>query len=136
MDMEELLSQLPPEALQQLLGLGTLDERDALLQQQMQQAEALRRGSGKEYSTGAGAALGGLGDMVRAVRGRMMDKDATTKREELLGKKDAGRNAYVEALRRRPQQPAVMPPSQGQGQGPSLGVGQLQIDPSLLFGMR
>lgn len=109
-DFEALLSTMSPEELQQILGLGTMDERGALLQQQMAQAEALRQPSGRQYSTGWGAALGGLGDAAKFIAGsRQMDKTQAGL-EELLGKKDAGRGLYVDAMRRRataPQQDVI-----------------------------
>lgn len=101
-DLNALLSQMTPEELEQIFGMGTLDERGALLNQQMAQAEALRQSSGKQYSTGLGAALGGLGDVTRMVGGTMDMNRLQKEQEALLGKKDAGRGLYVDALRRRP----------------------------------
>lgn len=104
-DFSQLFDSLPPEVQEMLMGMGTLDERGALLQQQMAQAEALRQPSGRQYSTGLGAALGGIGDFARQVAGtRGMDK-AQGDLAALLDKKDAGRMAYAKNVLRRPQQP-------------------------------
>jgi hypothetical protein len=104
-DLNALLSQMTPEELEQLLGMGTLDERGGLLQQQMMQAEALRKPSGQQYSTGLGAALGGMGDLARTIGGTMDMGRLQKEQEALLSQKDAGRGKYVDALRRRPGAP-------------------------------
>lgn len=110
-DFNALLSQMSPEELEQLLNLGTMDERGALLQQQMAQAEALRQPSGRQYSTGLGAALGGIGDLTRQIAGTRQMDTLRQQQEALLGKKDAGRGLYVDALRRRPGEvtPDIIP---------------------------
>lgn len=97
--MEELLAQLSPEELAQLLGLGTMDERSALLQQQLAQAEALRQGGGQKYSTGLGAALGGLGDVVNNVAGSMKAQKVNDQLLGLADEKDKRRQLYLKALR-------------------------------------
>lgn len=94
-DFSQLWESLPPEVQEQLLGMGTLDERGALLQQQMAQAEALRQPSGKQYSTGLGAALGGMGDLARTIGGTMDMSRLQKEQEALLGKKDAGRMSFA-----------------------------------------
>lgn len=110
-DLNTLLAQMSPEELEQLLGLGTLDERGGMLQQQMAQAEALRQPSGQQYSTGWGAALGGVGDLTRQIAGTRQMDALRQQQEAILGKKDAGRGLYVDALRRR-MGPGQMQPSE------------------------
>lgn len=110
-DLNALLSQMSPEELEQLLGLGTLDERGGMLNQQMAQAEALRQPSGRQATTGWGAAFGGAADGLRNIQG-MQQMDAIRKQQEaLLGKKDAGRGLYANALRRGPAEvtPDIIP---------------------------
>ncbi|AAK94390.1 hypothetical protein Mx8p55 [Myxococcus phage Mx8] len=104
-DFDALLQQMTPEELEQLIGLGTLDERQGLLDQQMAMAQALQQPSGKQSSTGWGAALGGLGDVVRGFQGQHKLQQAQAGMEDLLAQKDAGRLLYTDAIRRRPQQP-------------------------------
>ena len=106
-DFNALLQQMTPEELEQLLGMGTLDERQNMLGHQMAQAEILKQGSGKQYSTGMGAALGGLADVIRAGQGQYQMQQAQAGMEDLLGQKDAGRALYADAIRRRPQQPTM-----------------------------
>lgn len=100
-DLNALLSQMSPEELEQLLGMGTLDERGGMLQQQMAQAEALRQPSGRQASTGWGAAFGGIADGLRNIQGTQQMDTLRQQQEALLNKKDAGRGKYVDALRRR-----------------------------------
>ena len=104
-EFSQLWELMTPEEQNQLLAMGTLDERQAMLDRQMQQAELLKQGSGKQYSTGMGAALGGLADVIRAGQGQYQMQQAQTGMEDLLGQKDAGRALYADAIRRRPQQP-------------------------------
>lgn len=117
-DDYELLSQLPPEALEQLLGLGTLDERGGLLQQQLAQAEALRQPRQQQHSTGGGAIGHGIGNLFRGIHGTIQGGQAQAGMQDLMGQKDAGRSAYVRAisdyLRRKSQpqpEPALIGPS-------------------------
>jgi len=105
-DFSQLWELMTPEELEQLLGLGTLDERQQMLGHQMAQAELLRQPSNKHYSTGWGAALGGLADVVRAGQGQYQLEQAQQGMEDILGKKDAGRVAYGELLQRFAQQQA------------------------------
>ena len=109
MDETSIWSQLPPEALAQLMELGVLDEQGAQLEQQMQQAQALRHSAGaQQQSTGLGAGLAGLGDILNAVRGGLQSRDLRRQQQELLGKKTSGRSVLADLLRNR-QQPAPPP---------------------------
>ena len=115
-DLATLLSSLSPEELEQLLGMGTLDERGTLLEQQLQQAEALRNPSGQGHLTGLGGALGGFSNAVRDVQGAYTQGKLREQQAALLAQKDAGRGLYVDALRRYQtagQQPTqdVTPPT-------------------------
>lgn len=105
--MEELLAQLSPEELAQLLGLGTMDERSQLLQQQLAQAEALRSGPQQHHSTGLGAALGGLGDVVKNVAGSMKAQKLNDQMAGLADEKDKRRQLYLKALRGESLSPAA-----------------------------
>lgn len=88
----------PPELIEQLLGLGVLDEKDALLQQQMAMAEALRQ-PGRQRSTPTGALLGGLGDVVGNLAGTYMQQKAMGERGAIPDQRVTGRMGFVELLR-------------------------------------
>jgi len=94
----ELLTRFSPEELQQMLGLGTLDERGALLDAQMQQAQALRRPTAVQRQTAGGAIGEGLGDLFRGIAGTIQEKDIGAQQAALLDKKDAGRKGYADAM--------------------------------------
>ena len=94
----DLLSGMDPAALQKMLNLGTLDERGDLLQQQLMQAQALRGQAMPQHSTGAGAALGGLGNVLSGVSGDLQSAHINKEQGALLGQKDAGRSAYAQAI--------------------------------------
>jgi hypothetical protein len=81
-------------ALLQSLGLGTIPERNALLEQQMAQAHAVRQGGRAERRTSPmGAILGGLGDVAGALGGTLQENDATQQMLGNFGKQDQGRAA-------------------------------------------
>lgn len=101
LELEALLASMSPEELAELMGMGTLDERAALLEQQMAQAQALRQPSGERHITGAGGAFGGLNDAVKNVWGAYQQKQLQDQQAALLDQKDQGRSLYLDALRRR-----------------------------------
>lgn len=105
-EFSQLWELMTPEMQNQMLAMGTLDERQAMLDRQMQQAELLKQGSGKQYSTGMGAALGGLADVIRAGQGQYMGQTAEAGIQDILAKKDAGRQAYGDLMQRFAQQQA------------------------------
>lgn len=86
-------SQLSPELLQRLLSLGTMDEQDAMLQEQLAQAEALAKPQGG-YSTPTGAALGGLGNLLNGLTSKRKQGEIGRKREDLLKQKQALRSEF------------------------------------------
>jgi hypothetical protein len=120
--LQQLLSQATPEELQQLLGLGTLDERGGLLEQQLAQAQALRTNNAAHHSTGLGAGLAGIGDALTGYASGAQQKALGAQQQALLAQKDAGRNVYVDLLRRRPGAATA-------GAGDFLGAGPAQLSP-------
>lgn len=107
--MQNLLAQLSPEELKQLLGMGTLDERDQLLAQQQAQAAALMRGGDSSSRHTVGTALvGGIGDLVGTIAGGAKMRDINAQRTGLLNRKDAGRAGYVDALAKALSRGGVM----------------------------
>jgi hypothetical protein len=54
-----------PDGIADFLKLHNLGNERADIERQMQIAQALRGGGGRQYKTGLGAALGGIGDIVR-----------------------------------------------------------------------
>jgi hypothetical protein len=75
-DFAQLWGQLSPEDRKRLMGLGSLGDENDLLAQQMQQAEALRRGSGVQGYGAAGGALQGAADAVNNIFGAIQQKRA------------------------------------------------------------
>lgn len=99
-DYFAFLNALSPEELAQMSGMGTLDERGQALEGQLAAAQALQRRPVAQHATAGGAIGSGLGRVVDAVRGGLQEKDVRQQQAALLQQKDAGRNAYSEALRR------------------------------------
>lgn len=101
-DFNALLSQMSPEELEQLLGLGTLDERGEALQQQMALAQALQQPMGGQPSiTPLGGALGALNNGLRYIHGQNQMEELQKQQQALLASKDKGRRDFVSALRRQ-----------------------------------
>jgi hypothetical protein len=125
-EFQQLLATASPEELEQLMGLGTLDERGALLDGQLAQAQALRTNNSQGHSTGLGAGLGGLSDVLNAYSSVRDQKAVGAEQQALAGKKDAGRNLYVELLRRRGAQPTAEAPTQPTA-GLSFGLDPLRF---------
>jgi hypothetical protein len=77
-----------------LYGLGSLDDRDNQLQQQLAQAHALRKSNmASQHSTGLGSALGGLGDIFNNVSGAIDEHNIEEGRKAIYDKQDKGRAA-------------------------------------------
>lgn len=114
-DLADLLNNLPPEVLDQLLNLGIAGDQGGILDQQIQQAQALRKPSGVPHTTGAGAALGAFADTLNAGAGGVREAQLRKQQQELLAQQVAGRKALLETLRR--QQP--MPQGAGDFSAPS-----------------
>lgn len=63
----------PPDPLSRLMGLSTLDDKNAILQQQIAQAMALRNKPRHHYSTWGGALAGGLGDVIDSANSKSQE---------------------------------------------------------------
>lgn len=103
-DYFAFLQSLTPEQMQQMQGMGTLDERGQSLEEQLAAAQALQNRATAQRGTLGGAIGSGLGGVIDAVRGGMQERDVRQQQADVLGQKDAGRTAYSEALRRFIQQ--------------------------------
>lgn len=88
----DYLETLTPEQLELMFKLSTITDQNAMLDEQIAQATALQRPSGQQHSTGKGAALGGIGDVLRQIAGQ---RDAAKYRDE----RGANLNTKREALK-------------------------------------
>lgn len=98
MDPNSPFSGLSPEALQQILNLGTLNQQDDLLQQQLAQAYALR----SQHPAQGYGALGGLGagltNAFNGIDAAMEKRNALHGLAQNQGAEGAGRTAYAHAV--------------------------------------
>lgn len=85
---------LDPRMMAQILSLGGLDGRQSELERQSGLALALQNPTSGQHSTAAGAALGGLGDMLKSAGGTVADYGYTRQREKNQKDADAARAAY------------------------------------------
>lgn len=82
----------------QILRMGGLRRRDDLLRDQLALAQGLHRPISGDHSTGGGAALGGLGDLLRGVAGDLRERQIGQQRSALTDEAGQGRKAYESAL--------------------------------------
>lgn len=118
---------LGPGGYKQLTEMGTLDERNGLLEQQMAMADALRQQQPLNRKTATGQIGAGLGNILGALGGGIRAHQLQGEQEGLLDKKDSGRlmagnarfsgtrNFLADALR---------------GQGQSIGGRDTSWDPT------
>lgn len=92
------LASMSPEQIAQYAGMGSLDDRMGLAQQQQARADALRNYEAPAMGTPGGAIGAGLGDLFREVGGGIGAMRAGNQMQDVLGKQDAGRKSYMEAL--------------------------------------
>lgn len=133
-EFSALLQSLSPENQQLLLGMGSLDDRGALLEKQMAQAQALRAprsGSGGLLGQG----LADFGNMMRDNRGREEADGIRSQQSALLDKQDAGRLAYAKALAQAlraqadPTNPMAMAEAGAAAVAQNPDMGQLALPP-------
>lgn len=93
--LQEFLQSLPPERLQAILGTGTADQQQAMLERQLQQAHQLRlqRAGQQPYGAGAGMAAG-LGGILGGVQEGMLQNRA----DEALKQRQAGIHAFGQSV--------------------------------------
>lgn len=90
-----------PDFLEQ--QLGPINQEQEALKAQLEQAQALMQGSGRQYTTPLGAGLGGLADALRAGVGAYRQGRA----QEQMGELAKRRGAVVEAFGMNPSASAV-----------------------------
>lgn len=114
-----IADQLGPEGMTQQVGLGTLDQRgqlagqkmgaqQGLMQGQLDEARAMRKGGVRDYGTAAGNIAAGLGDAVSRLGGGIREQQLLAQMQggmdkgfgdisSIFDKQDAGRGAFSNA---------------------------------------
>lgn len=100
---------IPPEIEAQLAALRGATDKDAILQQQLAQAQALANHQTPRHTTGGGALLGGLAGAVRQGVGGYRQAQAQQGLGQLATQRAAARDAYS-------QQVGALAPGDIQGQ--------------------
>lgn len=108
--VDDTFSNLKPEQLQMLMELGVLDEQGSEAQDRLAHIQALRMRPQQQFRTPIGAALGGLGGMVREIGGQMQEKKLREDVSGLREKKLKARQAFVDLLRAKQEQPPEVKP--------------------------
>ena len=96
-DYNNIFSRLGPDGLQALMGMGELDEQGDMLDQQMQQALALRQAGPQRYGA-VGQGLQSIADTLNAFRSYRDEKDIRGQMHGNMGAKTYARNRMAQAL--------------------------------------
>lgn len=105
---------------QEFLNAGQLAQHVALLRQQLAQAREQGQPSGARYTTGAGAMMGGLGDVLRAFLSARKEKELGGQIAAETAQQGKARSDFMDLVRRGglpAQQPQAAPPQAGGDQG-------------------
>lgn len=95
---------MTPEETQQILGLGTLDDRAERLRQQLAYGQALRSRRAGQFSNPWAAALGGAADVASSLLGAYQEQQAQKGLESLGQERTAGRQAFLSGIGAAEQQ--------------------------------
>lgn len=118
-----------------MLGMGELDDQQSAADEQAAQAQALMQANGQHHSSPVGAALGGVGDIIRAYVGGTQAKDAKAERKRIAGERTTRRQRFGKAYSGLNDAPTAQtqipealaaqgePFSYGPGAGPGAGGG-------------
>jgi hypothetical protein len=110
--VSDFLAQLPPEQLQQILALRSIEG-------QRQQNNTMRNRPKQKYGTWGGQLAEGLGGIARDIGGSIIDKD-------LQGQQQNGINAFIAAMQDKGDPSSAMAgvsPSMPMDAGPSMASG-------------
>lgn len=108
-DSDDVLSQLSPQELRQLLSLGVAPDQQQQLQQQLLQAQTLRAGSSESHHTSPlGALFHGLAGGIQSFAGGMRENQVAKQLQGLQGQQvDARQLLLSKLLRRRQPEPSA-----------------------------
>lgn len=90
---------LTPEMLAAMQQAGSIDPQQRMLEEQLQQAYALKKGIGtRRHTTGLGAALGGAADTINGLTSGVDQALLRHKQQGLLGQQAAANKALMDAF--------------------------------------
>jgi len=98
----DIWGNLPPEqrqkALSEVLRLGTLNQQNDTIEQQIKQAVQGQQTGGQRHYGAAGGAIGGIGEGLGAIANILAEKRAREQQATLLPQLQAGREKYAQSL--------------------------------------
>lgn len=97
---DDLLANIPPELLAELMGLSSMDDEQALLEQQLARAQALRQGGNQQYRTPGAAGVQALGNLVRGGVGLAQESGVQAKQKGLVDEELRLNQLLAEHLRK------------------------------------
>jgi hypothetical protein len=110
-DLAAILEGLSDEERKELMdsftGMGTLDEKDELLKEQLQRADALAPKQARKYGTGAAAPIGAIADVLGAAIGAYKTNGIDKQREALMQERKGMRQKFGALVSKRP--PVINP---------------------------
>lgn len=97
---EDLLANIPPEVLAELMGLSSMEDEQALLAQQLARAQALRQGRNQQYRNPAASGVQALGNLVRGGVGLAQEGGLQAKQKGLVDEELRLNQLLAEHLRK------------------------------------
>lgn len=94
----DFLQQLGPEGMAAFMGMGTLENQDADLQQQIAQAQAMRTQAGPQRSGAMAGGIQMIADLLRAYKGRQQEGKLRDERKTLMGDMEGRRSTIARKL--------------------------------------
>jgi hypothetical protein len=121
--MNDLLAQLGPDGIAQLMSMGALDDQQAMLDAQLQQAQALRQRGPEQYGP-LGAGLQGAADVLNAYTSQRDQRAIRGQQHAILGQQTATRRQLADALLApppaKPETPFGLGPAPRMPGGPEI----------------
>lgn len=111
----ELLQGLPPGVLEKLMSLGGMPEQMGLEQQRMAMGGQLAQPTSGHHSTAQGAALGGIGDILRGGVGGYLQSKGMMNQQDMMKQQAAGRGQYATSIQDFLRKRQSLPSAPGAG---------------------
>lgn len=93
--MADFPTDLPPELLAQLMGLSTVPDEMALVDEQLARAKALRQ-AGLRFTTPGAAGVQALGNLARGGISLAQENDLSAQKRALIDQLRSGRLSFAE----------------------------------------
>ena len=95
----ELMQGIPPEVLQKLMSLGGMPDQIDLERQRMAMGSQMGQPTSGPHTTAQGAALGGMGDILRGGVGGYLQSKGMMNQQQLMKDQSEARKQYATSIK-------------------------------------